>query len=415
MTDAILAHPFASLFRARAATTRRASSWDRSGRNSDWIVVGPGETAVLLEEQGAGCINHIYCAMALPDISDYRNAILRCYWDGNDQPAVEVPLGDFFGVAHGRIREFSSEFSAVNPGAGSTHGLNCYLPMPFSDGARVTVENRGTKTLGGLHEALWYHIEYETYAEALPGEVDRFHACYRQEIPTVAVGPQQNVTLHDASNLDGRENYVALDVQGSGRMVGLLLEIENVQGDIWYGEGDDMVFIDGAEWPPAIHGTGTEEIFGGGACPSKEYASQYSGFHQIESPEFGGLVAMYRWYATDPIHFRSSLRWTLEHGHANNFANIYRSVAYWYQQPQAQLPQLPSADVLLPPIENDYEPAMQLLRDLWDAARQDADQQRSLRNMLRIFRAGDDIYTGRASAALAALQELEPEVRGSSA
>src|SRR5205823_1963766 len=132
-----------------------------------------------------------------------------------------------------------------------------------------------------------------------------------------------------------------------------------IQGDIWYGEGDDMVFIDGDSWPPSIHGTGTEEIFGGGACPSTEYAAHYTGFHQIESPRYGGLVAMYRWYVNDPIHFQQSIRWTVEHGHANNFENVYRSLTYWYQQPRAKLPPLPSVAELLPPIDDEYEVAQE--------------------------------------------------------
>jgi len=92
-----------------------------------------------------------------------------------------------------------------------------------------------------------------------------------------------------------------------------------------------MVFIDGEAWPPSIHGTGTEEIFGAGACPAREYAGAYHGYHLIESPDYAGLVGAYRWFVQDPIRFTRALRWTVEHGHANNFANEYASVAYWYQ------------------------------------------------------------------------------------
>ena len=143
--------------------------------------------------------------------------------------------------------------------------------MPFTP-RPDHVENRGPVPLGGV-DALWYHIEYETYDEPLPDDVHRFHAWWRQERPTKAVGDQQNVTLHGAPNVDGNDNYVALDTDGQGRMVGLVLEIENLRAS-WYGEGDDMVFIDGERWPPSIHGTGTEEIFGGGASPTTEYAAR---------------------------------------------------------------------------------------------------------------------------------------------
>ena len=359
----LLDHPLASMFLRRRATAHRQSSWDRTGANNDWVRIEAGETKELLRHDGPGCITHLYAAMALEDIRDHRNAILRCYWDGSDKPSVEVPLGDFYGLAHGRVREFTSLMVTVNHGFGMSNGLNAYFPMPFNS-ARITVENRGPTVLGLPIGALWYHFEYEAYDEPVPDDVHRFHACWRQERPTTAIGEQQNVTLHAAPNLDGAENYVALDTRGEGRMVGLLLEVHNLQGAVWYGEGDDMVFIDGETWPPSIHGTGTEEIFGGGACPSTEYAGPYTGFHHIASPNYDGLIGMYRWYVHDPIHFSRSIRWTLEHGHANNFANDYSSVAYWYQTPQAELPPLPEAQDMLPPLDDGYDEARAMLLEI---------------------------------------------------
>jgi hypothetical protein len=115
----------------------------------------------------------------------------------------------------------------------------------------------------------------------------------------------------------------------------------------------------------AVDGTGTEEIFGGGACPNVEYASPYTGFHLVESPAFDGLIGMYRWYVADPIRFQHSLRWTLEHGHANNFGNGYASVAYWCQKPiAAEFPALPPREELLPPLDEAYPD----LRDRFFAA-----------------------------------------------
>lgn len=350
----VFAQQSGHLFQEVPARSRRSSSWDTTGGNADYVSIQPGEVVTLMEQTGPGCVTHFYAAMILPAITDYRDAIIRCYWDGSPRPSVEVPLGDFFGLSHSRIREFSSQMVAVNPGYGASHGLNCYFPMPFSEGARITLEHRGDRTLGGAVGALWYHVDYEVYSDALPPDALRFHAHYRQERQTRAVGEHINKTLHDAINLDGRENYVALDTVGSGQMTGLHLQVLNQAGG-WYGEGDDMVFVDDQDWPPAIHGTGTEEIFGGGACPSVEYSSPYTGFHLVESPTFDGLVGMYRWFVNDPIRFRERLRWTVEHGHANNFSNGYASVAYWYQTPQAPaFPDLPSRDDLLPPLDTRY-------------------------------------------------------------
>jgi hypothetical protein len=184
-------------------------------------------------------------------------------------------------------------------------------------------------------------------------------------------------------------------------MVGLLLEIEN-RGGGWYGEGDDMVFIDGDTWPPSIHGTGTEEIFGGGACPSEEYASLYSGFHLVESRDFDGLIGMYRWYVADPIRFQRSLRWTLEHGHANNFANRYCSVAYWYQQPLARLEPLPGRDALRPPaLGAEYEEA----RDLLFGAVREAQTSGDDGGFFRIGRAAEPFYRGEWAGAIKDIRE----------
>ncbi|HVM95466.1 MAG TPA: glycoside hydrolase family 172 protein, partial [Candidatus Acidoferrales bacterium] len=364
-------------------------------------TVGPDQTATLLEHEGSGCVTHFYCALAYPEITDYRDAIVRCFWDGETTPSVEVPLGDFFALAHSRIRNLRSYFVSVNPGLGASHGLNAYFPMPFTHSARITLEHRGEAPLGGLFPALWFHIDYETYEAPLPEDTLRFHAQWRQQCPTVAVGPKPNVQLHDGVNLSGIDNYVALDATGNGQMVGLHLQINNRAGG-WYGEGDDMVFIDGDVWPPSIHGTGTEEIFGGGACPSTEYAGLYHGFHLIESPDYSGLVGAYRWYVQDPIRFQKSIRWTVEHGHANNFANDYTSVAYWYQsEPHGVFPVLPERDAMRPALGPLYEEARAALRSAFAAALAELPSQDGI---YRVARVAESFYLGRFEATLQRLR-----------
>lgn len=395
-------HPLRTLFTATGARSRRASSWDRSGRNWDFVTVQPGDTAVLLEHDGPGCVTHLYCALAFPELTDYRDAILRCWWDGEPTPSVEVPLGDFFGLAHARIRTVQTALTAVNPGFGASHGMHAYFPMPFATGARITVEHRGDRPLGGALPALWYHVDYETYDEAPPADALRFHAQWRQERPTVAIGPKPNVQLHGAANLDGAENYVALDVAGAGQMVGLVLQINNVAGG-WYGEGDDMVWVDGDGWPPAIHGTGTEEIFGGGACPVREFAGPYHGFHVVEggAHDHAGLVGAYRWFLHDPIRFTRSLRWTVEHGHANNFANEYASVAYWYQtEPHGAFPVLAPRDSMRPALAPPYGEA----RERFFTAVNDAIRNLSGASLYRLAAIGEEFYAGRFAETLRRLE-----------
>jgi len=395
-------HPLSSLFTRDRARSHRASSWDRRGGNRDFIVVGPGDTVVLMEAEGPGCITHVYCALVFPDPADYRAAILRCYWDGEDTPSVEVPLGDFFCVSHARLRPLGSALVTVNPGFGSSHGLNAYFPMPFASAARITLEHRGERLLGGMLPAFWYHIDYETYDHPPQEDALRFHAQWRYERPTVAVGPQPNVQLHEATNLDGAENYIALDAVGAGKMIGVHLQIRNIAGG-WYGEGDDMVFIDGETWPPSLHGTGTEEIFGGGACPSQEYATAYHGFHLIESPDYAGLVGAYRWFVADPIRFARSLRWTVEHGHANNFANEYASVAYWYQtEPHAPFPVLVDPAMMAPPMPPPYEEARAAF---FDAVRKVLPVL-SGSGLRQVAHIGESFYAGRYQETLTLLQAL---------
>ena len=399
----ILQHPLGALCLAAPARSFRASSWDRSGGNADYVSIGPGQTAVLLDVEGPGCITHFYCALAFPPLTDYRHAILRCFWDGEATPSVEVPLGDFFCLAHARVRTFTSACVTVNLGLGASHGLSAYFPMPFATRALMTVEQRGPAPLGGLLRALWYHVDYERYERALPPDALRFHAQWRREPRTEPIGVP-NRQLHDGTNLDGAHNYVALDAAGRGHMVGLHLQINNVAGG-WYGEGDDMVFIDGDTWPPSIHGTGTEEVFGGGACPSREYTGPYQGFHLIESSDYAGLVGAYRWYVQDPIRFTRALRWTIEHGHANNFANDYASVAYWYQaEPHAPFPVLPDGDGLLPflPPEHD-EAARELTAAVLDAVQQAPRQE----PLWRVARIAESYYAGRFIATLEQLRALK--------
>jgi hypothetical protein len=155
-------------------------------------------------------------------------------------------------------------------------------------------------------------------------------------------------------NIGGDENYVILEAEGKGNYIGCLLNVDNVAGG-WWGEGDDMIFIDGEKWPPSIHGTGTEEIFGGGACPNREYAGLYTGFHRISSPDWSGKNGMYRFFVTDPVRFQKSIRVTIEHGHNNNLANDYSSVAYWYQtEPHRPFPPLLPVEERIPIMPDMY-------------------------------------------------------------
>jgi len=336
---------FSDMIYLERSHSARVSSYDHMGGNTDFRAIKPGETLDLAIIEGVGCIRHVYFTI-WPTEHYLRELVLRMYWDGEITPSVEVPFGDFFGEGQERVRFFRSLMVTVNPGSGGvagTIGFNSYFPMPFEKGARLTLTNEGHDTVG----AVWYHVDYDQLRHMDPN-VGRFHAKWRRENPTTAVGDKPNVTIHDGKNTDGKENYVILDAEGQGNLAGYFLNIDNIIGG-WYGEGDDMIFIDGELWPPSFHGTGTEEIFGGGACPNTEYAGPYTGFYLVGNRDFSGKVGMYRFFVTDPIRFQKSIRVTIEHGHANNFANDYTSTAFWYQaEPHKAFPTLPPAAERLP-------------------------------------------------------------------
>jgi len=324
--------PFDNLFVIRDTKTIRISSWDRSGGNADYVKIAPGETKTIADIQGTGIIRRFYMAPYAGDRMRGRKVILRMYWDGQKDPCVEVPLGDFFGSGLGTLRHFHSAAMDVNPGFDGFDfdGMVSYLPMPFAKGARITVENDG----GIKDYILYYHIEYEQLHEGqLPPNSGRFHAQWHQVLRTpVKAGLEKNKQEGGGANLTGDDNYVVLDATGRGTYVGLFLTVDNLPGG-WYGEGDDMIFIDGAKWPPTYAGTGHEEIFNAGACPDKEFSGLYTGFYLIEDlhTPWRGKNQMYHFYLNEPVEFQKSIRVTIEHGHDNNFENSYTSTAFWYQ------------------------------------------------------------------------------------
>lgn len=351
---------FPNICKLNNNSSHRISSWDKTGRNFDFIQIKSKETIALADIEGPGIIKHFYFTTILPNPLEFRNAVIRMYWDYEKSPSVEVPLGDFFGVSNCRLRLINSLMITIYRGTSGSYGFNNYFPMPFSEHAKIEIENQGPSTLGGYITGFWYHIDYEKFDDELPKDIGYFHAHWnRQNLTEVSERilkkKIKNVQLWTGKNLNGEDNYVILDTEGDGQLAGLLLNIDNLAGG-WYGEGDDMIFIDDDTWPPSFHGTGSEEIFGGGASPKHEYSGPYSGFHLIENFDYFGNNGMYRWYIHDPIRFKKRVKWTIEHGHANNFENDYSSVAYWYQkEPHKEFSPFPEAQKRLPRLPVNYQ------------------------------------------------------------
>jgi hypothetical protein len=318
--------------------TRRSSSWDRSGGNNDAVPVEPGQSATMLEATGAGVVTHIWVTINSKDPIHLKNLVLRAWWDGESTPSVEVPIGDFFGLGLGEYFVYQSELLAVAP----IKALNAYFQMPFSTSARLTVTNESTVRT----DSFYFAVDYVTLP-SLPGDVGRFHAQYRQAAPckgwtndwTNEYAPEVN----DHKNLDGKDNYVFLEAEGRGHFVGVTHAVEQNQNQ-WFGEGDDMIFIDGDPLP-TINGTGTEDYYNGAwDFGLQAFAYPHNGAPSIVDPErLGGRYCLYRWHTESPITFEKSIRVTIEHGHGNNRSDNFYSTAYWYQtEPHAAFPALPA-------------------------------------------------------------------------
>jgi hypothetical protein len=342
------------LSRLRDGVTKRISSYDTTGGNADaWYIKG-GETRQLAHIKGAGCIRHIWVTVAAEDEWYLRKTLLRAYWDGEKSPSIDSPLGDFFGVGHGVVSSYSCAALNMSANRGQTKhaAMNCYFPMPFSGDARIEVVNESDKPIN----AFYFYVDYDLLP-APPDDHGRFHAKWRRENPTdgwVPVRPLQQPDSGDvnrAPNLTDRENYLFLEARGRGHFVGVNLSVHNLCGG-WWGEGDDMFMIDGAKWPPDLHGTGSEDYFSHawGMQPHNSYLYNGVSYHQPGSVfSYNERITVYRYHLNDPVIFHKSLRASIEHGHANSHSNDYSSTAYWYQaEPHHEFCQMLPVDQRLP-------------------------------------------------------------------
>lgn len=283
--------------------------------NDDSVRPIPGETVVLADLQGPGVVTHIWLTVAANEYGWPRLFRIRVYYDGNATPSVDAPLGDFFAVGHGVEKPVESLL--IRNGS-SGRSRNSYWPMPFRKRCRITVTNEGHRRSSNLY----YHVDWRKLPY-LPPRTVYFHAWYRQELPAVA----------------GRR-YSILDVQGRGHYVGTVFSIvQNQPG--WFGEGDEFFYVDG-QTKPSIEGTGTEDYFND-AWSLRVASGLYTGVPIAEGTGEASRMSAYRWHTPDPIPFRKSLRFEIEHaGWTYNAdgtvrsgfeerADLFSSVAFWYQ------------------------------------------------------------------------------------
>ena len=342
-----LTHWQANLTQPQSYVLKRVSSADPTGGNADFRVIEPGSTLTVLDAEGPAVLTHIWFTLYDPELYHLKKLVLRMYWDGETSPSVETPLGDFFGLGLGDYHVWESELlSAANDRA-----LNCFFPMPFQKHARITVTNEGN----GKVFSFYYNLDYRAYSKPLPPDTLYFHAQFRQAQPnpgwTNKWTSNGDPLVDDAKNPSGEGNYVWMEAKGRGHFVGVTMSVLQNQ-DGWWGEGDDMFFIDG-ENRPSINGTGSEDYFlgafdfGRSAFSYRLYGAPVKGEERA-----GSRSSVYRFHLDSPIPFGKSIRATIEHGHANHRSDNYYSVAYWYQtEPHAEPPLLPPVDQRIPKLQ----------------------------------------------------------------
>ncbi len=296
------------------------------------IIIKAGETFTLADIKGEGAIQQIW----MTPTGNWRYSIIRIYWDDQEHPSVECPIGDFFGMGWGKFAPLNSLAICVNPGS----AFNCYWEMPFRKRCRITFTNIADEEM-----RLYYQINY-TLTD-VPEDTGYFHAQFRRSNP-----------------LPYKSDYTILDdVQGQGHYVGVYMAW-GVNNTGWWGEGEIKFFLDGDQDWPTICGTGTEDYFCGSynfenkeTKQYQEFSTPYAGLHQVIRPDgvYRSQVrfGMYRWHITDPIRFHKDLRVTIQAlgwrsgGRYLPLQDDIASVAYWYQSlPSAPFPQLPDRDYL---------------------------------------------------------------------
>ncbi|TFG71873.1 MAG: DUF2961 domain-containing protein [Anaerolineales bacterium] len=296
------------------------------------VVIEPGNTFTVADIQGMGAVQQIW----MTPTGNWRYSILRIYWDDQEQPSVECPVGDFFAMGWGKYAQLSSLAVCVNPGS----AFNCYWEMPFRKRCRITMTNIADEPM-----VLYYQVNYTL--TQVPEDAAYFHAQFRRANP-----------------LPYKDVYTILDgVQGKGHYVGTTLAW-GVNNTGWWGEGEIKFYIDGDDPFPTICGTGTEDYFCGSynfenheTRQYQAFTTPYAGLHQVIRPDgvyqsqmrFG----LYRWHIADPIRFGQDLKVTIQALGWRSYTRYLplqddiASVAYWYQTlPSPVFPDLPQRDSL---------------------------------------------------------------------
>ncbi len=279
------------------AAKGQAGLENKGAKGRPFQPLAAGETKTLLDVKGSGSVRRIWITISDRDPATLRALKLEMYWDGAKTPAVSVPFGDFFGAIHGRAVKLENEFF-VNPEGRS---FNCYIPMPFRTGARITLTNES----GHLVKHLFYDVDILATTKPDP-EALYFHAIWRREQPTQL----------------GRDFEILPQVKGEGRFLGThvgVIAAPDLTG--WWGEGEIKMFLDGDITQPTIAGTGTEDYIGTGWGQGL-YQTRFMG--STVGDKETRQYAFYRYHVPDPVYFHTGLRVTLQQMGGDSKANVVK-------------------------------------------------------------------------------------------
>jgi len=258
---------------------------NRGAKGHVFDSIAPGETKVLLDTQGAGEIRRMWFTVSARDPHMLRALRLEMFWDGAWTPAVSVPFGDFFGAILGRPVAFESELFS-NPEGRS---FNCYIPMPFRKGARITLANESSRPVSHL----FYDIDFLLMPQP-DNDMLYFHASWRRE-------PRTDLD-HDFEILP--------KVRGEGRFLGAHVGVMVDQNNVgWWGEGEVKVYLDGDGNLPTLAGTGAEDYIGTG-WGLAAYHNHFQGCLVADSKS--GQYGFYRYHIPDPVYFHQDIRMTIQ-------------------------------------------------------------------------------------------------------
>ncbi len=303
---------------------KAARDLGRKWKVRPYINLPENGVTTLVDIDGPGCFRHLWITTSEKVL---RDLILRCYWDNEIEPSVEVPLGDFFCNACG----YTAEVRAIPVNVNPSNGMNCYFPMPFRKHAKITLENRCPERC-----AVYYAFNYEELDE-LPEDTPYFHAKFHRENPTAGT--------RDFTILDG--------VRGKGHFCGCYMTWQQNNSG-WWGEGEFKAFLDGDTEFPTICGTGTEDYFGGAWGFGKTtFTSPFLGYPCGGDYKLGVRHSLYRFHILDPIHFQEDIRITMQtlgwrsEGRYLPLKDDLSATAYWYQgEPHLPFGPLQSRDEL---------------------------------------------------------------------